>query len=158
MRNGRERAMDLLADLSEAAVRLSMLEKVPRDFGTGGLLYPAEIHTIAFVGDRPGAGPTDVARSLGVTRGAVSQMIGKLERKGLLERRDAEENAVAVRLFLTPEGRKAHEAHAAMHARIAERLAGYIGPVTPVEHTRVKRILKDIAREIEAALRTRGIP
>jgi len=54
-----------------------------KDFGTGVMLYRAEIHTIRAIGDNPGINVTKLAESMGITKVAISQTVNKLVRKKL---------------------------------------------------------------------------
>ena len=83
-----------------------------RDYGTGDLLTHAEVHALAEVGAEPGV--TRTCR----TKGAMSQLLAKLEAKGLLERRAAGKN---VSLFLTQHGLAVTRAHAAYDLRELEK-------------------------------------
>lgn len=51
----------VLVALAEVFIRFQQLEQVPRHFGTEDLLYPAEIHTIEYIGDHPATNATAVA-------------------------------------------------------------------------------------------------
>ncbi len=70
-----QRAMEMAAEL----------EKKPRDFGTGEKLYSAEIHMIEAIGESENENQkvsvTDIADYFGITKGAVSQTLKKLESK-----------------------------------------------------------------------------
>jgi DNA-binding MarR family transcriptional regulator len=75
--------------LLESGIRILnkayMLERKPVDIG-GVLLYPSEFHVIEIVGKYPEKNLTAIASHLGVTKGAVSQMVRKLEKKGSLKK------------------------------------------------------------------------
>jgi|GEM_PF-364184 len=105
------------------------LEKTPRHFGTDKLLHMGEIHTIDAVGRFPNINITELARELEVTKGAVSQMVKKLEKKGCLVAAKKPGNDKEVALNLTEEGRVAYEYHQHHHTglemvlrRMMERL------------------------------------
>jgi|ERR1035437_8054482 DNA-binding MarR family transcriptional regulator len=59
----------------------SIIDKKPKEFGTGDLLYVSEIHAINVVGINPEINMTQLAEMLGVTKGAVSQIIKRLVTK-----------------------------------------------------------------------------
>ncbi|MCX6303130.1 MAG: MarR family transcriptional regulator [Bacteroidia bacterium] len=62
----------------------SVISRKPVDYGTGDLLYFTEIHTITTVGKNREINMTHLAEKMGVTRGAISQTIRKLESKNLV--------------------------------------------------------------------------
>ena len=82
-----------------------------RDYGTGDLLTHAEVH-------EPGVTVLALAARTCRTKGAMSQLLAKLEAKGLLERRAAGKN---VSLFLTQHGLAVTQAHAAYDLRELEK-------------------------------------
>jgi DNA-binding MarR family transcriptional regulator len=98
--------------------KFSQFEKKPRDFGIGITVYPSEIHTIEIIGKNAGLNVTELARLLGITKGAVSQIVQKLVRKGLVERCKDVDNDKEVLLQLTPAGQNAFQGHEKHHARI----------------------------------------
>ncbi len=71
-----------LIDLFNRILHLySAIDKKPKDFGTGDLLYVSEIHAVYLIGSNPEINMTRLAELAGVTRGAVSQMIKRLVSK-----------------------------------------------------------------------------
>lgn len=62
----------------------SVINRKPRDYGTGDLLYLTEIHTITMVGKNREINMTRLAELMGVTKGAISQTIRKLVNKNLI--------------------------------------------------------------------------
>ncbi len=85
--------------------KFSSIEKKPRDFGIGDLLYPSEIHNIEIIGRNPGINVTNLAKKLGVTKGAVSQIVNKLERKKLVAKFRDSNNEKEVMLKLQKRGK-----------------------------------------------------
>ncbi|MBN1881699.1 MAG: MarR family transcriptional regulator [Deltaproteobacteria bacterium] len=98
------------------------LEKTPRHFGTEKLFHMGEINTIDVVGRLPGINITELARELEVTKGAVSQMVKKLEKKGCVAAAKKPGNDKEVVLNLTKEGRIAYEYHQRHHAGLEKAL------------------------------------
>lgn len=91
------------------------LEKKPRKFGVEEDLYSSEIHLIEVIGDQGGLSVTDLSRLLGVTRGAASQTLKKLENKGLAMKRVDPENSSRLLVDLTAKGKSAYYAHQHWH-------------------------------------------
>lgn len=91
------------------------LEKKPVDIGHGVLLYPSEFHLIEAVGKNPAENLTSIASHLGVTKGAISQMVKKLEKKGLVEKVRIPGNKKDILLELTDFGKEAFEWHRSLH-------------------------------------------
>ncbi len=91
------------------------LEKKPVDIGHGVLLYPSEFHLIEATGKNPAENLTSIASRLGVTKGAISQMVKKLEKKGLVKKVRVPGNKKDIVLELTDFGREAFEWHRSLH-------------------------------------------
>jgi len=91
--------------------RLGELEKLPRDYGTGELLYSSDIHTVEAVARQPGCSLTQLAGFLGVSKPAASKFTRKLLRLGYLLKEMQANNAKEVSFSLSPKGRRAEQAH-----------------------------------------------
>ena len=92
---------------------LSEYSSTPRDYGTGYLMTEVEAHTIGFIDDQCGITATELAEQTHRTKGAISQLIAKLEAKGLVRREAEETNKRTYRIYLTDEGKRACEIHRA---------------------------------------------
>ncbi len=64
----------------------SVLDKKPKEYGTGDLLYVSEIHAIYSIGCNPEINITQLAEFLGVTKGAISQTVKRLVTKRYIAR------------------------------------------------------------------------
>jgi DNA-binding MarR family transcriptional regulator len=91
--------------------KYNALEKVPVKFKKGYNLYHSERHMIDTIGENPEMNITEFAESLGVTKGAVSQVVSKLEKKGIVKRNKKSGNEKEVILSLTREGSELYEMH-----------------------------------------------
>lgn len=85
--------------------------KSPRDYGTGETVNMVEVHTLTLIELHPGILAKEVAAMWNRTKGAVSQTLAKLERRGFIERRKEDGNGKNIHLYVTPEGQKLSEAH-----------------------------------------------
>ena len=94
--------------------KLNELEKKPVDFGTGEVLYPSEIHTIDAVGANYET-VTAISDKFGITKGAVSQVIVKLNKKGYIQKKRSEVYSKEIILTLTAKGKKAYYTHKKLH-------------------------------------------
>ena len=92
---------------------LSEYSSTPGDYGTGYLMTEVEAHTIGFIDDQCGITATELAEQTHRTKGAISQLIAKLEAKGLVRREAEETNKRTYRIYLTDEGKRACEIHRA---------------------------------------------
>ena len=87
------------------------LGKHPMTFGASYKFYHSERHMLDIVGDSPGLNITEFAKTAGVTKGAVSQVVAKLERKGALRRYKSNRNEKEIRLELTQLGQEIYAHH-----------------------------------------------
>ena len=90
-------------------------ENQPRDFGTGFPLTQNEIHAVVVVCENEGMSLGELARSRGVTKGAMSQLVSRLVKKGLIVKEVAGHSASYISLTPTELGRKAYENHTRAH-------------------------------------------
>lgn len=126
--------------------------KKPRDYGTGEVYTSSEVHTLQDISTIPQVTVTDLAARYGKTKGAVSQIIKKLESKGLITRIASGENDNRCFFQLTAKG----EALNAAHRHYDDVHAGEIMDalrlrVTPEEFNtafRVMRIWLEVRRQI----------
>jgi DNA-binding MarR family transcriptional regulator len=92
------------------------LEKTPRSFGTDEMLSGTEIHMIETIGDNDERlSVTDLAKLLGITKGAVSQTLKRLETKVLSSKEEDPENISRSIVKLTSKGKSAFFAHKSWH-------------------------------------------
>lgn len=103
---------------------LRLIEKVERirkssvyDAGYVTIMA-SEMDTIKAIGDNEPIYVTELAKKLGVTKGAVSQQLTKLEKKGLIIKKVDEENAAKRAISLTSLGRRMYERHDQFHKEL----------------------------------------
>ncbi len=89
-------------------------------------LSPASSSVLNAISAKPGTSIAEMARWLPTTAQAISQIVARLERLGLVERRlGARGHGVA--LFLTPDGDRAREDANRRIAHLEDRLAESLG-------------------------------
>jgi DNA-binding MarR family transcriptional regulator len=93
------------------ANKYKALEKIPVQYGPKQSLYHSERHVLDNIGDNPGMNVTEFADSLGVTKGAISQILKKLESKGVARRYKKSTNEKEVFLELTKLGKEIYKEH-----------------------------------------------
>ena len=94
------------------------LIKKTRYYGIDVPLFPSEIHMINKIKQNEGIHVTGLANILKVTKGAVSQIIMKLEKKGLIRKEKDINNQSKLVIKLTPKGETAHSNHEKFHKKI----------------------------------------
>lgn len=117
-------------------------------FGGDQPLYTAEIHVLSCIGGRRGLCASDVAREMGVTRGAVSQILKKLEKKGYLVKEADPGNKLRFLLGLSEKGIRAYRKHLEYH----RYLDAMIGELTGQSDGRSRDIIYDFLSSLEKRL------
>lgn len=75
-----------------------------RDYGTGELISMVEVHTLSMIEDNPGITVSELALMWDRTKGAVSQNVAKLEKRGCIYRKNENGDSRTVHLYPTEEG------------------------------------------------------
>ena len=139
------------ADLFERWVRImnkmGRSESLPRDFGTGNLLFPSEIHTLCVLGTMPGIKITDFSVRLGVTKGAISKTAKKLEETGLIEKYHKSGNDKEILLRLTQKGKNACRGHEEYHKKAYGRITTEMENFTEEQNTFLNGVF-DMVEEV----------
>lgn len=91
------------------------LESRPRNFGTEDNLTSSEIHMIEVVGLNEGLSVTELARRLGITKGAVSQTLKRLDEKSLIVKEADSSNSSRITVNLSTKGKVAYFSHMQWH-------------------------------------------
>jgi DNA-binding MarR family transcriptional regulator len=72
-------------------------------------LYPSEIHLLLVIKNDIDSNATKIANQLGLTKGAVSQTLSRLEKKGIILKTKDPYNKNELNLSLTGLGKEAYE-------------------------------------------------
>jgi len=141
-----ERLLDLLESVMS---RMGAMHSAPRDFGTGVNLHRAEIHTVHAIGEVPGGNVTRLAEHMGVTKGAVSQIVSKLVSKGLVKKSSAPDNAKEVLLDLTALGRRGFENHQRFHMKMFDVVREHFGEKLETRLDETIKVMEDFVRVLD---------
>jgi DNA-binding MarR family transcriptional regulator len=118
---------EILQKLEKVIVMIESMHTPSLSFGTGVLMHTKEIHTVQAIGRHPGINVTKLAEQSGVTKGAVSQTISKLVRKGLVRKTHAPGNEKEVILELTDLGWVGFQNHEKFHMDTLDMARQYYG-------------------------------
>jgi DNA-binding MarR family transcriptional regulator len=105
-------------------------EKRSFDYDVGCLLYRSEIHTIDAIGKHNNINVTELSNYLGITKSAVSQMIDKLSKKGMVTKTVLSKSDTRVALALTSSGKKVYNAHNEHHRNLYRYMEQALATVT----------------------------
>jgi DNA-binding MarR family transcriptional regulator len=110
----------------------------------------AQLATLSYVAEQDGCTSTDLAAVLDLNKSAVSTMLGRLERAGLVRREPDPRDARGARLHLTVRGDKTRrDSRPAFRTAIAEMTEGF----TPAELDVVLRFLNSVVERCGSAAR-----
>uniref|UniRef100_A0A7V3RF63 MarR family transcriptional regulator n=1 Tax=Mesoaciditoga lauensis TaxID=1495039 RepID=A0A7V3RF63_9BACT len=106
-----------------------MIDEFPRYFGKADIfLHMAEIQTILAIGKNENINVTNLAKFRGITKGAISQMINKLVKKGLVIKNISSQTDNEVMIQLTKRGKEVFEEQKRynefLNQKVAEILSG----------------------------------
>ncbi|MDQ7092319.1 MarR family transcriptional regulator [Desulfosporosinus sp. PR] len=91
------------------------IDKKPRYYGTDVPIFHAEIHMLKAIKENEGIHVAGLANYLRITKGSISEMTMKLEKKGLIKKERDTQNQLKIVLKLTPKGELAHKNHLKAH-------------------------------------------
>ena len=126
--------MPQLSFLARALEKYKRVEKIAHDFGVGETLYPSEIHMISTVATAGDVSITDLAEKFGNTKGAASQMVAKLVKRGFLEKSRDPVKKSRVLVTATPKGVRAHDHHMVHHAEHDKAFFTYLAKMNDEEY------------------------
>ena len=95
-----------------------MLERQCRNFGTDVEIHLAEIQMIMTIHNAQGIHVNGLAEKLRITKGSVSEMLRKLERKGLVRKEKDPLKMTRLNIYLTDKGLLAHQNHICLHQKL----------------------------------------
>lgn len=136
--------MIIIEKFSKIINKFNFIERIPRDFGTGNVLYPSEIHLIETIGKTPGINVTQLAKRHGISKAAISQKLKKLEKKDLVKRFKDRENEKTVLLKLTTQGKIAFKGHERFHSIMDSGIIQKINEMPPAKRKDFEKILDEI--------------
>ena len=122
-----------LTDLADRYQQVSQdYYKELRDYGTGELYTSTEVHMVTRIEENPGITASRIAEDSLRTKSAVSQMIAKLEAKGLVYREKDPNNGKQHFLYVTEKGNQLSLCHKSYDEKASpiEELVDHFGMET----------------------------
>lgn len=134
------------AEAEEVIVRLlncyTGLQRTKHEYCPGVELYPSEIHAIECIALTSTINLTELSKKLGLTRGAVSKGVLKLEKMGLVRRYKYVSNQKEVYLHLTERGVEACEGHRRYHESMNRTMQEYCESIPEGTRDEILRFLQ----------------
>jgi len=145
----------ILQKLEQIITKMESMHTPPLSFGTGMLMHTKEIHTVQVIGRHSGINVTRLAEHTGVTKGAVSQTINKLVKKGLVQKTHAPGNDKEVVLELTDLGWTSFYNHEKFHMDTLDIAREYYGDQLVSKLKRIDLAIDDICLMLDEYERRR---
>jgi DNA-binding MarR family transcriptional regulator len=135
-----------------AAEKYRRIEETPIRMDDGTTVYGSEMHLAVAIGDGRARTATDLCELFGVTRGAVSQAVNRLEEKGILRRKPSTEDAKKLLIELTAKGRRLNALHAKLHGDNAAAVAAAAEKYGPERLAIIEEFLADLGPLLDACI------
>ncbi len=130
--------------LMTVAWKLFELNKKLQNFGTDTELFESEIHMIMYIKDNPDLHVSGLANKIGVTKGAVSQTVTKLVKKGMVLKVRDDNNLSRTLLRLTPKGKIAYREHEKLHYKFDIEVEKLLSEATKDQKSFLLTFLADL--------------
>lgn len=111
-------------------------------------LYPSEVHLMLVIKNKIDTNATEIAKQLGLTKGAISQTLTRLEKKGILLKTKDPYNKNELTLSLTAFGKKAFKLCESAQTNFIETHEEYLSRLKPKE----KEVILNFLRHLEKAI------
>lgn len=115
----------------------------------GVKFYPSEVHVMLVIEEKSATNATRMAEQLGVTKGAVSQTLTRLEKKGVLTKTKDPYNKNELTLTFTPFGAEAFRYYSARVADNIRKHHHYLEQFTEHEKMAIQQFLIDVDKVLD---------
>ena len=123
------------------ANRLIFLEKKTIHQHGGLKLHPSEIHLMQVIAQDPGLNAGQMAKALGVTTGAVSQTLSRLEKKGAIVKFKDHGNKNELSARFTETGKEALKSFYLARGEESMKFAEYLESLTDADREKIAGFL-----------------
>jgi len=134
----------VIGQLQRVINKILFLKKKSLFLFQGVELYPSEVHLMLLIKEESATNATKMAAQLGVTKGAVSQTLSRLEKKGVLNKTKDAYNKNELTLTFTAFGTEALEFYSARSADLSKRHDRYLEDFTHDEKKTIQRFLIEV--------------
>lgn len=107
----KELLMEILKSRREITYKYQKYLSTPREYYPGESMYMRETHVVMEIGERGINNVGELSERLGITKGAVSQYLKKLEDKGFVNRIQDGTDKRQFSVELTSKGRELYKIH-----------------------------------------------
>jgi DNA-binding MarR family transcriptional regulator len=140
--------LSLSAQVSRVINQFLFLEKRSVFTHRDVTLHPSEIHLMGALMRDADANVTTMAETLGITKGAVSQTISRLVKKGMVTKTRDPRNKNELKVSFTASGRRAIEGFARSRAEANGRYEAYLNGLSNTERQTIRTFLTQVEQMI----------
>lgn len=114
--------------------------------------YPSEIHLMLVLDERCATNATKIAQQLGITKGAISQTLSRLEKKGVLNKSKDPAYKNELTATFTPFGTEAFKHYKAKVSEIFIKYDRSLGNYTDQEKGAIFQFLLDVEEILDEVI------
>lgn len=130
--------------------RISFLDRRNRFEDENGIrLYSSEIHALLAIAEDPTTNATQLADRLGITKGAVSQTLTRLQKKEVIETEKIPQTKNEMRVLFTSKGQRILQRTLRWVQERHARLDAYLSSLSDDDRQTIEQFLKAVERVIE---------
>ena len=118
---------------------------------------PTEVHCIESIEKNRDTNVTKLAKSLYMTRGAISKLTKKLIKKGLIESYQNPDNKKEIYFRLTEQGKIIYDIHEELHKEFQERDKVIFEKVTEEQFDSMLNFVEKYSRHLDEEIKKQGI-
>ena len=111
--------------------------------------FPSEVHLMLVIKEKIATNATRMAEQLGVTKGAVSQALTRLEKKGVLIKTKDPSNKNELTLAFTPFGAKVFKHYSDRAADLFNGPEDFLDQLSDAERRAIQSFLVEVERAFE---------
>lgn len=112
-------------------------------------LYPSEVHLMMVIEDKIHVNATEIAKRLGLTKGAISQTLSRLEKKGIIVKRKDIYKKNELILSLTDLGKEAYRHCQSKQMPFSRAHQAYLDGVRPEDKHIILQFLLHMEKAID---------
>lgn len=121
-------------------------------FDTDINIYRSEIHIIQLIGDQRELYVSEIARLIGVTKATISQIVKRLEKKGLVSKQADTQNNTRQVIRLTETGQIAYQSHERLHQEKHVQMNSYLDTLDQTQLKTIECFLSHAEKMMEEHL------
>lgn len=141
--------MHFLEDTYRLINKYNQKTKTAKQYGTEDMLYSAEVHMVEIIGSYEEITTTNLAKTLGITKGAVSQITHKLLEKNLIVKIPSAEKNNEILISLTNKGRIVYSYHQNMHTKMLEKIDSILCDLSDEGKVAIEKMISVIDESLD---------